>query len=81
MAGPRILIPGTGMVTLNKDTIEMSIQEVRVMAALHEFAHKHHVNIFCKLCEQPITGQNNDTPDTKIVSVSCTCREWVFRRR
>lgn len=55
-------------------------QEVKMLSWLHEWAAKEQINIFCKGCEQPITGQNNDAPDIKHVSVFCQCREWRFSR-
>lgn len=63
-----------------KNIIELLPQEVRMLADLHEFAHKHQINIFCKRCEQPVTGQNNDAPGQTHVSVACQCREWRFKR-
>lgn len=52
--------------------------EVRMLAWLHEWAAKEQVNIFCKRCEKPIAGFNNDSPDRKHASVACQCREWRF---
>lgn len=49
-----------------------------MLAWLHEWAAKEQVNIFCKKCEKPIAGFNNDSPDRKHASVACQCREWRF---
>lgn len=59
-----------------KDVIPLSPQEVRMLSLLHEFAHTHQINIFCKRCSTPITGQNNDS--SPYVSVNCQCREWRY---
>lgn len=76
-----LYIPGEGEVSLEqKDVIPINIKELRMLADLHEFAHKHQINIFCKRCERAITGQNNDSEPDKRPSVSCQCREWVFIR-
>lgn len=66
-----------GMVgTAPKDTILINQKELILLGHLHEFAHKHGITIYCKSCEQPISGQNNDT--TQRPSVACQCREWVY---
>lgn len=75
-----LYVPGQGMVNFEKDITELTVQEVRMLSWLHEWAYKHQVNIFCKRCEQAITGQNNDSPDTKHVEVACGCRTWRFAR-
>lgn len=61
-----------------RDVIPLTEREVRMLSWLHQWAADQQVNIFCKRCESPITGQNNDS--TKEVSVSCGCREWRFTR-
>lgn len=61
---------------LQKDIIPITQKELILLGHLHEFANKHQVVIFCKICEGNISGQNNDT--TTRPSVACQCREWVF---
>lgn len=68
-------------ISLEKNITELTRQEMQMLSWLHEWAFKQQVNIFCKRCEQPITGQNNDDPSTTHVSVGCGCREWRFKRR
>lgn len=63
-----------------KDVIPLKPEEVRMLSWLHKWAYENQVNIFCRRCEQPITGQNNDDPSVRHVSVSCQCREWRFQR-
>lgn len=79
MAG-RLYTASGQAISLEKNIIELTVPEVRMLSALHEWAFNQQVNIFCKRCEQPITGQNNDAPGQTHVSVSCGCREWRFRR-
>lgn len=81
MAGAALYLPGQGRVNLEKDIIEVNRQDLQGLSWLHEFADKHQINIFCKRCEQPISGQNNDTPGQSHVSVNCGCREWRFKLR
>lgn len=72
-----LYVPGQGEVSLEqKDVVPINRNEVVMLSWLHEFAHKHQVNIFCKRCEQPISGQNNDS--TAKLSVACQCREFVY---
>lgn len=74
-----LYIPGQGEVSLEqKDVITLNLRELNVLAWLHEWAVKNEVNIFCKRCEQPIRGQNNDGPDSSRPSVSCQCRQWIY---
>lgn len=47
---------------------------LRMLSWLHKWANDQDINIFCKKCEKPIYGQNNDS--SAIVAVSCQCREW-----
>lgn len=63
---------------MEKSVRMLNPKEVRMLADLHEWAHHEQVNIFCKRCERPITGHNNDSPGQKFVSVSCQCREWRY---
>lgn len=61
-----------------KDVIKiLNPRDVQMLAWLHEWAFNQQINIFCKKCEQPIRGQNNDG-QTKRLSVACACREWVW---
>lgn len=78
--GPRgLLLPdGSTHSTEEKDIIALNPRDVGMLSWLHEWAHNQQVNIFCKRCEQPIRGQNNDTPGQRYVSVTCQCREWRF---
>lgn len=80
MAGNSLWTPQGEVVLKEKDVIPLRPEEVRMLSWLHKWAHHQQVNIFCKRCEQPITGGNNDSPDAKTVSVQCQCRQWIFRR-
>lgn len=73
--------PNGEVSTREKSIVELTPRDVRMLADLHEWAHHNQVNIFCKRCEQPISGQNNDAPGQTRVSVQCQCREWRFIRR
>jgi hypothetical protein len=63
-----------------KDVIPINQKELILLGHLHEFAHRHKVQIRCTLCDSPIFGQNNDGPDNRTPSVHCQCREWRFYR-
>lgn len=63
-----------------RDVIPLTEREVRMLSWLHQWAADQQVNIFCKRCERPITGANNDDPNIRSVSVACQCRTWVFQR-
>lgn len=68
-----------GMVSTREKQVKiLNSNQVKMLSWLHEWAHEEGINIFCKSCEKPIAGQNNDSPDRKYVSVSCQCREWRF---
>lgn len=67
----------TGFVeTAEKDVVPVDRQEIILLSHLQEFAYKHQINIFCKRCEQPIRGQNNDS--SKTLAVACQCREFRY---
>ena len=73
-----LLLPDGSEIPLReKDVIPLKPHEVRMLSWLHEWAHNQQVNIFCKRCSKPITGQNNDS--SPHVSVACQCRQWVFK--
>jgi hypothetical protein len=62
-----------------KDVLPLTRRQIIMLSELHEFAHYNGITIFCKRCEQPVTGQNNDS--SQVLSVSCQCREWRFDGR
>lgn len=74
-----VLPDGTQHGLHEKDVIPLRPEEVRMLSWLHQFAHDHQINIYCKRCEQPITGANNDNPESRSVSVACQCRQWLYR--
>lgn len=76
--GQKGLLLPDGTIHQEKDVIPLKVEEMRMLSWLHEWAHYQQVNIFCKRCEKPILGQNNDTPGERSVSVSCSCREWRY---
>lgn len=80
MAGNSLWTPDGEVSMRERDVIELKPQEVRMLSWLHAWAHEQQVNIFCKRCEKPITGANNDDPAAKAVTVQCQCRQWIFRR-
>lgn len=59
-----------------KDVVPLNREEIVLMSKLQEFAAKHHINIFCKGCEQPVRGQNNGS--STYLSVQCQCREFRY---
>lgn len=74
-----LYIPGQGEVSLEpKESIPVSRKEIEMLSWLHQFAFQQQINIFCKRCEKPITGQNNDS--SPVLRVACQCREWIFSR-
>jgi hypothetical protein len=54
-------------------------KEIIMLSELHEFAFKQELNVFCKRCEQPIRGQNNDS--SRLLAVECQCRTWIYDAR
>lgn len=74
-----LYIPGEGEHSLEeKDVIRVTRKEIEMLSWLHLFSATHQINIFCKRCERPITGANNDS--TTSLVVSCQCREWRYDR-
>lgn len=72
-----LYIPGEGEHLLEeKDVVHISRRDLVMLSWLHEWAANQQINIFCKRCERPISGANNDS--TKHPSVSCQCREWRY---
>lgn len=63
-----------------KGVVEVTRQEIVMLSWLQEFAYKHQLNVFCKRCEKPIRGQNNDNPNVAKLSVECQCREFRYIR-
>lgn len=78
--GPQGIMLADGSIhqTAEKDVIALRESEVRMLSWLHEFAHHNQLSVVCKRCDSAITGQNNDTPGTRSVSVACQCREWRY---
>lgn len=73
-----LYIPGQGEVSLSeKDVIPINHKELVMLSWLHEFAAKHQINIFCKNCEQPVRGNNQEGQQVR-PSVSCQCREFRY---
>lgn len=64
--------------TREKDVLPLTRDEIITLSKMHEIAHKFQMNIFCKRCEKPFSGQNNDS--SPFLSVSCQCRELRFTR-
>ena len=75
-----IWTPDGEISTEQKGVVEVTRQDIIMLSQLQEFAYNHQINIFCKRCEKPIRGQNNDNPDIKTLSVSCQCREFRYIR-
>lgn len=65
--------------TAERDVVAVNRKEIIMLSELHEFAFKHQLNVFCKQCEQPVRGQNNDNPGSHL-SVECQCREFRYTR-
>lgn len=75
----RSLYTPEGEVSLQeKDVIPINRRTLQVLAWLHEWAFNQQINIFCKRCEQPIRGQNNDANPQDTPAVACQCREWRY---
>jgi len=72
----------TGEIALKeKDVLPITQRELIVLGHLHEFAAKYGgIQLRCTVCDSPIYGQNNDSPDNRHPSVHCKCREFRFYR-
>lgn len=65
--------------TMERGITPITREEIILLSKLQEFAVRHDIVIFCKRCERNVSGQNNDS--SKVLSVSCQCREWRFDGR
>lgn len=62
-----------------KDVTPVTRQEIITLSHFHEFAQRHNITVVCKRCDTAITGANNG--NSRLLSVSCKCREWRFDGR
>lgn len=76
MAARSLWTPGGEVPLAQRGVVPINRQELILLSRLHEFAVKHQINIFCKRCSKPITGQN--TGQEKHPYVACQCREFRF---
>lgn len=68
--------PG-GEVAIARGQVPVTRPEIITLSRFHEFAAKHELSLVCKRCDHAVTGQNTGNDAT--LSVSCNCREFIYR--
>lgn len=80
MAGPRLWTPSGGMAPIERDVEPLNREEIVILSKMHEIAQRHQIVLVCRHCDSALTGQNNDDPAVKTLTISCKCRELRYTR-
>lgn len=68
-----------GMVDTREKGVEpVTREEIIILSKMHEIAQRLGITVNCRRCDHSFTGQNND--QSKVLSVSCRCRELRYTR-